>query len=98
MVSHWGPERSPAGKWISWIFDVRKKPSETPLSVILSGGGPPNVAGPRKLPPFPVSMGLSSAVSETSHVSYGDSHLFYITLLFRQKFWGAVGGPYGVDP
>ena len=33
-------------KWISWIFDFRKKSSETPLSVILSGGGAPNVDGP----------------------------------------------------
>jgi len=58
---------------ISWIFDFGKKPSETPLSVILSGGGAPNVAGPRKTPHyFLVSTGLSSDVSETSHVSYGE--------------------------
>ena len=64
-------------KWISWIFYFRKKPSETPLSVILSGGGAPKRRGARETPPFPVSTGLSSAVSETSHVSYGDSHLFH---------------------
>ena len=40
-----GPGRSQAGKWISWIFDFRKKPSETPLSVILSGGGAPKRRG-----------------------------------------------------
>ena len=79
-------------KWISWICDFRKQSSETPLSVILSGGGAPNVVEPRKTSHyFPVSTGLSSAVSETSHVSYGDSHLFHrliTSLLFRQKFRG----------
>ena len=59
--------------------------------------GPKTSWGPGKLPPFPVSTGLSS-VSETSHVSYGDSHLFHTPLLFRQKLWGVVGVPYGVDP
>jgi len=39
--------------------------------------GPQTSRGPGKLLPFPVSTSLSSAVSETSHVSYGDSHLFH---------------------
>jgi len=51
------PGRSPGRKWISCIFEVRKKPCGTPFSVFLSdGGAPPNVAGPGKSSPF--STGL----------------------------------------
>ena len=58
---------------------------------------------PRKTPHyFPVLTGLSSAVSETSHVSYCDSHLFSYSLGYLTpvpaEIPGFGGVPYGVDP
>jgi len=43
---------APARKWILCIFEVRKKPSETPFSVLWAMAGPPNVAGPGETPPL----------------------------------------------
>jgi len=40
------PWWSPGRKWILCIFRVRKKPSGTPLSVLLSDGGAPGKANP----------------------------------------------------
>ena len=57
-----GPGRSPGRKWILCIFEVRKKPSGTPFSIILNSGGPPKRCGAREnFPPFlPLLMGLGT--------------------------------------
>jgi len=67
MLPHRGPGRSPTGKWISWIFDFRKKPSETALWVILSGGGAPKRRGAREnSPAFPRFDGPVFSCLETT--------------------------------
>jgi len=53
--------RSPGRKWNLCIFEVRKKPSGTPFSVLLSDGGALQTSrGPGKLSPHsPLSTGLT---------------------------------------
>ena len=48
-LPHWGPGQSPGQKWISWIFNVRKKPSETTFRYFEQWRGPQTSRGPRKL-------------------------------------------------
>jgi len=69
----------PAGspKWILCIFEVRKKPPGTPFSDFFSAtAGPPNVAGPAKIPPIspplngPDSNAVSVFVARASLQSY----------------------------
>ena len=61
----------PAGsgrKWMLCIFEVKKKPSGTPLSVFLSDGSPQRSRGPGKLLPSSLSTGLYICISsELSH-------------------------------
>ena len=74
------------------------------VRIVIMLAGPPNVAGPGKTPHyFPVSTGLSSAVSATSHVSYTVIVTYSVgylstSLLFRQKFRGLAVFPMDVDP